>query len=75
MGKSKAFVNTILSIIWKDLQYQLEKVMDWAAHLEHLQTVLWEFDADAIISKPVLICLFCNGLQTFIHAQVKQDGP
>ena len=43
-----------------------------AAHLEYLQTVLWEFDADAVISEPVFIRLFCNGLKPSIHAQAKQ---
>ena len=48
--------------------------MDWAAHLEHLQTILCEFDADAVISKPVLIRLFRNGLRPSICAQAKQEG-
>ena len=48
--------------------------MDWAAHLEHLQTVLWEFNADLVILKPVLIRLFHNGLRPSIYAQAEQDG-
>ena len=48
--------------------------MDWTAHLEHLQTVLQEFDANTMILEPVLICLFRNGLRLFIHAQAKQKG-
>ena len=48
--------------------------MDWAAHLEHLQTVLQEFNADAAISEPVLIRLFCDGLRPSIRAQAKQEG-
>ena len=47
--------------------------MDWAAHLEHLQTVLQEFDANAVISEPVLIRLFRNGLRPSIRAQAKQE--
>ena len=47
--------------------------MNWAAHLEHLQTILQEFDAHVVILKPVLIRLFCNGLWPFIHAQAKQN--
>ena len=46
--------------------------MDWSAHLGHLQTVLWEFDANAVISEPVLIRLFCNGLRPSICAQAEQ---
>ena len=48
--------------------------MDWAAHLEHLQTVLQEFNADEVILEPVLIRLFCNGLRPCIRAQAEQKG-
>ena len=47
--------------------------MDWAAHLEHLQTVVREFNANAVISEPVLICLFRNGCRLSIRAQAKQE--
>ena len=52
----------------------MEEIIDWAAHLEHLQTVFHKFDADAVISEPVLIRLFCNGLRPSIHAQAKQKS-
>ena len=74
LGKSEAFDDTIWSTIRKDSQHQLEEVIDWAAHLEHLQTVFQEFDADTVISEPVLIRLFRNGLRPSIHAQAKQEG-
>ena len=48
--------------------------MDWAAHLEHLWTVLRKFDANAVISEPILIRLFCNGLRPSIRAQAKQES-
>ena len=48
--------------------------MDWAAYLEQLQTVICKFNANAVISKPVLICLFCDGLRSSIPAQAKQKG-
>ena len=48
--------------------------MNWAAHLEHLQTVLQEFDANALISELVLIRLFRNGLRPSIRAQAQQKG-
>ena len=47
--------------------------MDLPAHLEHLQTVFRKFDADGVISEPVLIYLFCNGLRPSICAQAKQE--
>ena len=46
--------------------------MDWVAYLEHLQTVFCKFDADAVISEPALIRLFCNSLRPSIFVQVKQ---
>ena len=45
--------------------------MYWSAYLDHLQTVLQEFDADVVISEPVQIRLFCNGLRLSIRAQAK----
>ena len=48
--------------------------MDWAAHLKHLQTVLREFNANAVILEPVLILLFYNGLRPSICAQTEQEG-
>ena len=74
LGKSKAFVNTIWSTTRKNSQHQLKEVIDWVAYLEHLQTVLCKFNANAIISEPVLIRLFCNGLRLSIRAQAKQKS-
>ena len=56
------------------MQHELEEVMDWAAHLQHLETVLQEFDADTVILEPVLIRLFHDGLRPSIRAQAEQKG-
>ena len=48
--------------------------MDWAAHLEHLQTLFQKFDVDAVISELVLIRLFYDGLRPSICTQNKQDS-
>ena len=48
--------------------------MNWAAHLEHLQTVPYKFDADMVTLEPALIRLLRNGLKPFIRAQAKQKG-
>ena len=68
LGESEAFVNTIWNTIWKDFQHQLEKVIDWAAYLKHLQPVFQKFNANMVISELVLIRLFRNGLWLSIHA-------
>lgn len=36
-------------------KYSLEKIMDWLAHLGHLQAFVKEFDAEAAPSKDLLI--------------------
>ena len=46
--------------------------MDLAAYLKHLQTVFYKFNANAVISEPVLIRLLCNGLRSSIRAQTEQ---
>ena len=38
-------MDTIWSRVKRDSQYQQEEVQDWALHLEHLQSILNEFDA------------------------------
>ena len=48
--------------------------MNWATHQKHLQTILQEFDAGAMILEPILIRLFRNGLRPSIRIQAKQDG-
>ena len=48
--------------------------MDWAAHLEYLQTVFQEYDADKVISELILIRLFSDSLKPSIRAQAKQKG-
>ena len=48
--------------------------MDWAAHLEHLQTVLKEFDSAATPNDKVLICYFRDRLRSFIRAQTDERG-
>ena len=48
--------------------------MDWAAQLEHLQTVLREFDSTAAPNEEVLICYFYNSLKSSIQAQKDERG-
>ena len=48
--------------------------MDWAAYLEHLQTVPKKFKPAATSIEEVLICYFCDGLKPFIWAQIDEQG-
>ena len=74
LGESQAFVDSIWRTVRRDSQYQQEEVIDWAAHLEHLQTVLKEFDPAAAPTEEVLICYFCDGLRPSIRAQTDERG-
>lgn len=54
-----------------DLQYQLEKVQDFAAHLEYLQFVWLKFDN--YLNKSHLICFFRNGLKHLMQVQCENE--
>lgn len=74
LGDSKAFVDLIWSRIKRDFQYQQEEVQDWTAHLDHLQSILLEFDADGATTEAVAIRYFREGLKPSIKAQMEQCG-
>ena len=42
LGNDQAFANSICSKFGLNTQYQTKSVLDWAAHLEHLQSILLE---------------------------------
>lgn len=67
-----------MNYIWRKIRiasyYQLEEVIDWAAHLEYLQAVLIEFNITVAPNKDLLIWYFRHSLEFFIWAQLeKQD--
>ena len=51
-----------------------EEVQDWASHLEHLQSILLEFDAEGAPEESDLIRFFREGLKPSIKAQMEQRG-
>lgn len=55
-----------------DSQYQLEKIIDWAAYLEHFQAVFKEFNTNAAHSNNLLISYFQDGLRPSIRAQINE---
>ena len=58
----------------RNSQHQLEEVLDWAAHLEHQQAVLQEFDPAATSNKKIMIRYFREGLKPSIRAQLDAQG-
>ncbi len=70
LGDSRAFVDSYWTKIRKDSQYQQEEVLNWAAHLEHLQAVLKEFDPSGAPNETTLIRYFREGFRPSIRAQL-----
>ena len=66
LGEFTIFVDNIWSKIKRDSEYQLEEVQDWAVHLEYLQSILMEFDADFAPSEAFLGQYFYEGLRPSI---------
>ncbi len=60
--------------IRRDSQYQQEDVLDWAAHLEHLQAVLKEIDPSHAPNETTLIRYFREGFRPSIQAQLDHRG-
>ena len=67
-------MDTYWEKIKRDFQYQLEKVLNWAAYLEHLQAVLREFDLAATLNKEIMIQYFREGLKSSVRAQLDARG-
>ena len=74
LGESTAFVNSIWSKIKRDSQYQQEEVQDWASHLEHLQSILLEFDTRCAPTEDVLCRYFYKGLRPSIRLWIDEKG-
>ena len=70
-GSSQAFIDSIRSKFRRDSQYQLEEARDWTSHLQHLQSILSEFDRAP--DELTIICYFWEGLKPFIKVKIKQQ--
>ena len=74
LGDSRAFVNITQSRIKCNSQFQQEEVQDQTSHLEHLQSILQEFDEERAPEESDLIRFFREGLRPSIKAQMEQRG-
>ena len=74
LGNFQAFVNTTWSRVRRNSQFQPEEVQDWASHLEHLQSILQEFDEEGAPEESDLIWFFCKSLRPSIKAQIEWRG-
>ncbi len=66
LGESNAFVSHVWSKLRRDAQYQLEELQDWAAYLEHLSSILLEFNANNTFRESQLGRTFYDGLRPLI---------
>ena len=71
LGDDRAFANSICSKFRRDSQYQAESVLDWAAHLEHLQSILLEYDPVGAPTEPTMLRYFREGLKPSILAELE----
>ena len=67
----RAFANSICSKFRQDSRYQAEFVLDWAAHLEHLQSILLEYDWVGALTEPIMLRYFWESLKLSVLAELK----
>ena len=70
---SQAFIDSIWSKFRRNSQYQLEEARDWAFYLQHLQSILSEFDLIRTPNKLTMICYFRKDLKPFIKTEMEQQ--
>ena len=71
LGDNQAFANSICSKFRQDSQYQVQSVLDWAAHLEHLQSILLEYNPIGAPTKPTMLKYFRKGLKPLVLAKLE----
>ena len=66
-----AFTNNICSKFRQDSQYQAKSVLDWATHLEYLQSILLKYDPVGAPTKSTILKYFRKGLKPSILAELE----
>lgn len=69
-GDDQTFPNNIFDRFKRDFQYQLESILDWAAHLKHLQFILLKYDLTGAPNKSTMLKYFRKSLKLFILAEL-----
>ena len=73
LGDDRAFANSILSQLRRISQHQQESVLEWAAHLEHLQSILLAYDPVGAPAEPTMLRYFREGLRPSILAELQNE--
>ena len=79
LGNDWGFANSICSKFGQDSQSQAEFVLDWVAHLDHLQSILLKYNLVGTLTEPILLKYFREGLKPSVlaeleHGDLKLDG-
>ena len=73
LGSLQAFIDSIWSKFRRDSQYQLEEARDWASCLQHLQSILLEFDSIRTPNELTMIYYFREDLKPSIKVEIEQQ--
>ena len=73
LGDDRAFANSICSQFRRVSQYQQESVLDWAAHFEHLQSILLEYNLIRAPTEPTMLRYFRECLRPSILAELQNE--
>ena len=73
LGDDRAFANSICSKFRQDTQYQAESVLDLAAHPEHLQSILLEYNSIGAPTKPSILRYFRKSLKPSVLAKLEHQ--
>ena len=71
LDNDRIFANIIRSQFRLVFQYQQKSVLEWVAHLEHLQLILLEYNPIEAPIESTMLRYFWNGLWFFILAKLQ----
>ena len=71
LGDNQAFANSICCKFKWNFQYQAKSVLDWAAYLKHLQSILLKYDPVGAPIKPTMLKYFRKGLKPSVLAELE----
>ena len=73
LGNSQASIDNIWSKFRRDSQHQLKEARDWASHLQHLQSILAEFNSVKTSDELTMIHYFQESLKPSIKIEMEQQ--
>ena len=74
IGESTSFVTSIWTKVKPHSQYQQEELQNWASHLQHLRSILAEFDLRCAPTEDVLCRYFYEDLRPSIRLWIDEEN-